>query len=50
MYADPRIYNPSLASYRRHGIGAAYVRCMVVKAQVVIYDRVVRVVRFEEVF
>jgi hypothetical protein len=49
MYADPRIYKPSLASYRRHSVEAAYVRCMIVEAQVVIYDRVVCMVRFEEV-
>lgn len=48
MKADPRIYNPSLASYSHYSVGAAYVRCMVVKAQVVVYDGVVRMVGFEE--
>ena len=49
MYADPRIYSASLAPSAFGGIGAAYMRCVVVKTKVMVYDRVVRVVCLKEV-
>lgn len=40
----------SFSSYSLQGNGAAYVRCMIMKSQVVIYDRIVGVVCLEQVF
>lgn len=49
MYADPRIYSASLAATALGGVGAAYMRCVVVKAEVMVYDRVIGVVGFDQV-